>query len=87
MGLSALGTANDAVFGALKGVVFADKAVEGEAAGLGIGLLLLGAGIALVNHTELGRLRTSADADLARYGRGRGSALRRWLEPSPVRTH
>ncbi len=33
-------------------------------------LLLLGAGIALVNHTELGRLRTSADADLARYALG-----------------
>jgi drug/metabolite transporter (DMT)-like permease len=33
-------------------------------------LLLLGAGIALVNHTELARLRTSADADLARYAWG-----------------
>jgi drug/metabolite transporter (DMT)-like permease len=33
-------------------------------------LLLLGAGIALVNHTELARLRSSADADLARYAWG-----------------
>lgn len=33
-------------------------------------LLLLGAGIALVNHTELTRLRAGSDADLARYALG-----------------
>ena len=33
-------------------------------------LLLLGAGIALVNHTELARLRAGTDADLARYALG-----------------
>ena len=32
--------------------------------------LLLGAGVALVNHAELDRMRSSADADLARYAWG-----------------
>ena len=32
--------------------------------------LLLGAGVALVNHAELDRMRSSADADLARHAWG-----------------
>ncbi len=43
-GLSALGTGDEEVFEDLKGVLYTDDAVAGEAAGLSMGLLLAGTG-------------------------------------------
>ncbi len=40
-------------------------------------LLLIAAGIALVNHVELAELRARADVDLARHGTGRAAGRRR----------
>ena len=42
LGLAAMGSADAAHFDRLKGVLFADNAVAGEAAGLGMGLIMLG---------------------------------------------
>jgi 26S proteasome regulatory subunit N2 len=42
LGLAAMATGNDAVYEDLKGVLFLDSAVAGEAAGLAMGLVMLG---------------------------------------------
>lgn len=44
LGVSALGTRNEAALESFKGVLYADNAVAGEAAGVAIGLLMLGSG-------------------------------------------
>lgn len=44
LGLAAMGTHNQAVFDQLKAVLYADSAVSGEAAGIGMGLVMLGSG-------------------------------------------
>ena len=42
LGLAALGTGDEEVFEDLKGVLYTDSAVAGEAAGLALGLLCVG---------------------------------------------
>jgi len=44
LGLASIATQNDEVYEALKGCLFEDNAVAGEAAGLSMGLVLLGSG-------------------------------------------
>lgn len=44
LGLAALGTGTDSLYSAVRSVLLSDKAVAGEAAGIAIGLLLLGHG-------------------------------------------
>jgi len=44
IGLNAMGTSDQAVFEILKSIVFTENAVAGEAAGLAMGLVLLGSG-------------------------------------------
>ena len=43
-GLASLGTADEEVYDDLKNVLYTDSAVAGEAAGLGMGLLMAGSG-------------------------------------------
>jgi len=44
LGLAGLGTADNDIFEDMKGVLYSDSAVAGEAAGIGMGLLLAGTG-------------------------------------------
>lgn len=44
LGVSALATKNEAALEALKGILYSDNAIAGEAAGVSIGLLMLGSG-------------------------------------------
>lgn len=42
LGLAALGTADDDIFDEIKNVLYTDSAVAGEAAGISMGLLMVG---------------------------------------------
>lgn len=42
LGLAALGTADQAIYDEIKSVLFTDSAVAGEAAGISLGLLMVG---------------------------------------------
>lgn len=42
LGLAALGTADDEIFDEIKNVLYTDSAVAGEAAGISMGLLMVG---------------------------------------------
>jgi 26S proteasome regulatory subunit N2 len=44
LGLAALGTADEQVYEDMRTVLYGDSAVAGEAAGIGMGLLLAGTG-------------------------------------------
>lgn len=44
LGLAALGTADEQIYEDIKNVLYNDSAVAGEAAGIGMGLLLAGTG-------------------------------------------
>lgn len=86
LGLAALGTGHDTLYSTVRNVLLNDKAVAGEAAGISIGLLLLGKGPAWkstmmdVNAaTEmLGEWRSAARATR----QPRASRLRRTPHPS-----
>lgn len=44
LGLAALGTADEEIYEDVKGVLYTDSAVAGEAAGISMGLLMVGTG-------------------------------------------
>ena len=82
LGLAALGTGDEEVFEDLKGVLYTDSAVAGEAAGLALGLLCVGsasdkAGELLAyahdtQHEKVGASRCRSVTGMARRSRATG---------------
>lgn len=50
LGLAALGTADEQIYDDIKNVLYGDSAVAGEAAGIGMGLLMAGTGSEKANE-------------------------------------